>query len=48
MDYVDLLNHEWKFNLSDFANVLLSFGAILAKIDNIFEQNVMNDNSMHG
>ena len=35
-------------DMSDFVNVLQSFGVILAKIGNLCEQNVTEDNSMHG
>ena len=40
--------HRLNFHLSDFAYVLQSFGAILAEISNLCEQNVMDDNYMHG
>ena len=34
--------------LSDYAHVLQSFGALLAKICNPCEKNVMDDNFIHG
>ena len=44
----NLLIHGWNCYLSDSANVLQSFGVILAKIGNLCEQNVTEDNSIHG
>ena len=40
--------HKWNCHLSDFSHVLLSFGAILAKVVNLCEQNVMDDNHIYG
>ena len=40
--------HGWNCNLLDFAYVLQSFGVILAKIGDLCEQNVTEDNYIHG
>ena len=44
----DLLIHGLNCRPSDFAHVSQSFDAILATINNLGEQNVMDDNSAHG
>ena len=43
----DLLIHGWNCHLSDFAYILQSFGVILAKIGNLCEKNVTEDNYIH-
>ena len=40
--------HPWNCHSSDFSHILQSFEAILAKIDDLCEQNVTDDNSIHG
>ena len=40
--------HGWNCHLSDFANVLQIFVVNLAKIGNVCEQNVTEENSIHG
>ena len=42
------INGRWNCHLSDFAHVFQRFGAILAKFCNLCEQNVTNDNFIHG